>query len=50
VKVGYLFEPFTNEEIAKQICCILELSLKSGHQGARMASFSIIGHETPNWE
>jgi hypothetical protein len=28
----------------------LELSLKSGDQGARTASFDIVGHQTSNWE
>jgi len=28
----------------------LEFSLKSGDQGARAASFDIIGHQTRNWE
>ncbi len=28
----------------------IELSLKSGDQGVRTASFGIIGHQTLNWE
>jgi hypothetical protein len=28
----------------------LEFSIKSGDQGARTASFGIIGHQTRNWD
>jgi hypothetical protein len=36
--------------LSRKISNILELSLKSGDQGARTASFGIIGHQTPNWD
>jgi len=39
-----------NYKNCRNFCNVLESSLKLGDQGARMASFCIIGHQTHNWE